>query len=100
MRLALYSSTLRSDKPNLVALQHPALLQLPTVLVCPLIEQLAMTPAREKIILDGVLYVVACDLLRPINRQTLRPMGELPPPDSERILKTFLQLLADLKNAD
>jgi hypothetical protein len=95
MRLALYCSKERGAHPNLVALQHPALVQLPTVLVCPIKEDLLETPARARIKVGGVSYVVACDLLRPVNRKLLRPMGEVAAPDSARILNIFLQLLAD-----
>lgn len=95
MRLGLYCSKAQGDEPNLVALQHPALVQMPTVLVCPLLEELALTPAREQVRIGDTIYVVACDLLRPINRQVLRPMGELSPSDSERVIQKFLQLLAD-----
>jgi mRNA-degrading endonuclease toxin of MazEF toxin-antitoxin module len=37
--------------------------------------------------------VVACDLIRPISRKALRPMGHLDPETSERILATFLLIL-------
>jgi hypothetical protein len=39
-------------------------------------------------------FVVACDLIRPINRKVLRPIGNLDPDTSSRILATFQLLLA------
>lgn len=94
MRLPLYCSTAKGTEPNLVGLQHPALSSLPTQLVCPLHSDISLTPIREKIRIAGQAYVVACDLLRPINRKTLRPMGELDPETSARIIATFQLILA------
>lgn len=94
MRLPLYCSTAQGTEPNLVGLQHPALSSLPTQLVCPLRPDISPTPLREKILVADKEHVVACDLIRPINRKTLRPMGELDPETSARILATFQMILA------
>ena len=93
MRLPLYCSTAKGTEPNLVGLQHPALSSLPTQLVCPLRPDISLTPLREKRRIAGQAYVVACDLLRPINRKPLRPMGHLDPETSARIIATFLLIL-------
>jgi hypothetical protein len=37
---------------------------------------------------------VLCDLARPINRKTLRIVGELDDATSQRIIETFVSLLA------
>jgi len=94
MRLPLYCSTVKGAEPNLVGLQHPALSSLPTQLVCPLRSDISLTPLREKILIADKEHIVACDLIRPINRKTLRPMGELDPETSARILATFQLILA------
>jgi hypothetical protein len=94
MRLPLYSSIEKGTEPNLVGLQHPALASLPTQLVCPLRADTSLTPLREKIMIAEKEFVVACDLIRPINRKVLRPMGELDPDSSSRIIATFQLLLA------
>ncbi len=94
MRLPLYCSTSKGTEPNLVGLQHPALYSLPTQLVCPLLPDISLTPLREKIRIADKEHVVACDLIRPINRKTLRPMGELDPETSARIISTFHLMLA------
>jgi hypothetical protein len=49
---------------------------------------------REKIIIAEKEYVVACDLIRPINRRVLRPMGYLDSDSSARIIATFQFMLA------
>lgn len=95
MNLPLYSSTADTSRPNLVGLQHPALAALPTQLVCPLRENLSLTPLRVKIRWSESNYVVACDLLRPINTAALKRIGELDGATSEEILRTFQLLLAD-----
>jgi hypothetical protein len=38
---------------------------------------------------------VACDLLRPIHRQVLRPAGQLDERTSREILRTFFRMLPD-----
>jgi hypothetical protein len=94
VRLRLYSSKLGTDEPNLVAIQDERLSSLPTVLVCPLRSDLAMTPLRPTLSLEGKGYVVACDLARPINRKALHPVGWAESEDSQRIIATFHRLLA------
>lgn len=94
MKLQLYTSKPGAADPNLVSLQHPGLAVLPTVLVCPLRPGMALTPLRVEIFLGGRSFVVACDLIRPINRKALRGMGELDKSASRVILGTFLRLLA------
>lgn len=93
MRLPLYCSTAKGTEPNLVGLQHPALSSLPTQLVCPLRPDISLTPIRVKILVAEKEQVVACDLIRPINRKLLRPMGHLDPETSARIVATFLHIL-------
>lgn len=94
MNLPLYSSTPDLSRPNLVGLQHPDLAGLPTQLVCPLRENLTLTPLRARIQWGGFEFVVACDLLRPINSMALKRLGELGAVDSLKILTTFKFLLA------
>ena len=94
MNLPLYSSTADISRPNLVGLQHPALSALPTQLVCPLRQNFSLTPLRVKIRWSGDAYVVACDLLRPINTAALKRVGELDSAASAEILRTFQLLLA------
>ncbi|MCX6973674.1 MAG: hypothetical protein NTZ94_05115 [Verrucomicrobia bacterium] len=94
MNLPLYSSTADLSRPNLVGLQHPDLAGLPTQLVCPIRENLTLTPLRARVRWGGIEFVVACDLLRPINSSTLKRLGELGVADSLKILTTFKLLLA------
>jgi len=94
MNLPLYCSTADTSRPTLVGLQHPGLATLPTQLVCPLRENLSLTPLRVKIRWSGGDYVVACDLLRPINTAALKRVGELDSTASAEILGTFQLLLA------
>ena len=94
MNLPLYSSTADISRPNLVGLQHPALSALPTQLVCPLRQNFSLTPLRVKIRWNGGNFVVACDLLRPINSTALKRVGELDGAVSTEILRTFQLLLA------
>lgn len=94
MNLPLYCSTADTSRPNLVGLQHPGLAALPTQLGCPLRENLSLTPLRVKIRWNGDDYVVACDLLRPINTAVLKRVGELDGTASAEILRTFQLLLA------
>jgi len=94
MNLPLYSSTAELAHPNLVGLQHPGLAGLPTQLVCPVRENLSLTPLRVKFRWNGNEYVVACDLLRPINTSALKRVGEVDPAASAEILRTFQLLLA------
>ena len=94
MRLPLYCSTTKGNEPNLVGLQHPALSSLPTQLACPLRPDIFLTPLREKILIADKEYIVACDLIRPMNRKTLRPMGDLDSESSARIIATFQMILS------
>lgn len=95
MRLPLYSSTAELAVPNLIGLQHPALASLPTQLVCPLREGIALTPLREKVAWKGREFIAACDLIRPIQATALKKLDELNESDSARILRTFQRLLAE-----
>ena len=95
MRLQLYTSKPGAAEPNLVSLQHPGLSALPTVLVCPLRSGMALTPLRTEARWGGRSFVVACDLIRPINRHALRAIGELDGTASRAILTTFLRLLPE-----
>ena len=94
MNLPLYSSTADLSRPNLVGLQHPDLAGLPTQLVCPIRENLTLTPLRVRVRWGGIEFVVACDLLRPITSSALKRLGELGSADSLKILTTFKFLLA------
>ena len=94
MNLPLYSSTADTSRPNLVGLQHPGLADLPTQLVCPLRENISLTPLRVKTRWSDGDYVVACDLLRPINTAALQRVGELDGATSAEVLRTFQLLLA------
>ena len=94
MNLSLYSSTSDISQPNLVGLQHPGLAGLPTQLVCPIRENLTLTPLRTRIRWGGIDFVVACDLLRPINSTALKRLGEVSESESVKILQTFQLLLA------
>ena len=93
MRFQLYTSKPRAVAPNLVALQHPGLAALPTVLVCPLRAGMSRTPVRVEVRWNEKRFIVACDLIRPVNRQLLRAVGELDEATSRAILSTFLRLL-------
>ena len=95
MNLPLYSSTLDLTRPNLVGLQHPNLAGLPTQLVCPIRENLALTPLRARLQWGGIEFVVACDLLRPIHSSALKRIGEIGESESLKILTTFKLILAD-----
>ena len=66
---------------------------MPTQLVCPIRENLAFTPLRVRIRWNGMDFIVACDLIRPINSAALKRIGELDPADSLKILTTFQLLL-------
>ena len=94
MNLPLYSSTADALRPNLVGLQHLDLAGLPTQLVCPIRENLSLTPLRAKFRWNGSDYVAACDLPRPINTAGLKRVGELDSTASAEILSTFRLLLA------
>ena len=93
MKLSRWRAEPGSVDPNLVALQHPGLVALPTVLVCPVRAGLSRTPVRVEIRWGGKSLIVACDLMRPVNRKLLRAVGELDEGTSQAILSTFLRLL-------
>jgi hypothetical protein len=93
MRLQVYTSKADASDPNMVSLQHPDLIALPTILVCPMRSAMALTPLRVEIFWGGGSYVVACDLIRPINRKALRVVGELDEQTSQTIVETFLRSL-------
>ena len=95
MNLPLYSSTADTSRPNLVGLQHPELAGLPTQIVCPVRENISLTPLRVKFRWNGSDYVAACDLPRPINTVALKRVGELDTTTSAEILRTFQLLLAN-----
>jgi len=67
---------------------------LPTVLVCPLKDAEPVTNVRTSLEWEGREYTVLCDLARPINRRSLRRLGEVDAETSERIMEIFLNLLA------
>lgn len=94
MRLALYLSVPQGDAPNLVALQDEALAALPTVLVCPLKERIALTPLRAEIAWGERTLIACTELARPIRRTALRPMGMLDEATSRLVMDRFLRLLA------
>lgn len=94
MRLALYASNARATTPNLIALQDEALSALPTVLVCPLKADVALTAARVAVHWHAEKLIACTDLARPIRRTALRPMGALDDATSALIMERFLKLLA------
>jgi hypothetical protein len=55
MRLQLYTSMAGATDPALVSLQHPGLTALPTILVCPMRSEFALTPLRVKVLWGGKL---------------------------------------------
>ena len=94
MRLALYASNMRATTPNLVALQDEALSALPTVLVCPLKAGVALTAVRVEVHWRRDRLIACGELIRPIRRTALRPMGALDEATSKLIMERFLKLLA------
>ena len=56
---------------------------------------MALTPLRVRFFYLGREWTAACDLLRPIHRQALRPMGQLDERTSREIVRTFLRILPD-----
>ena len=97
MRLRVYSSKPRGDEPNLVAVQDVRLTHLPTLLVCPIQRSLLPAPFRAGVSWREARYVVACDLVRPINRRVLRLLGELGDEDSHLVIEALLRLIADVR---
>ena len=67
---------------------------LPTVLVCPFRRDDTLTQVRTLVRWQGFVWIVLCDLARPINRQILTRVGTLDETDSRRVLATFGLLLA------
>lgn len=94
MRLALYCSTARGDEPNYVAIQDPALAAIPTALVCPMLRQMEWADFRTKIQWTDAIFIVTCDLARPVHRQGLRQLGELGEEASSAVMQAFGKLLA------
>ena len=94
MRLAVYSSVLKSAEPNLVALQDEAFSALPTVLVCPLKAGIALTALRVEVRWGPETLIACAELARPIRRTALRPLGLLDETISREIMQRFLSLLA------
>jgi len=94
MRLKLFSSKKGNLEPNLVAIQAPDLDMLPTMLVCPLLEEEQPTSVRTMALFSDKRYTVLCDLVRPINRRSLIEVGRFDEHTSQRIMATFLLLLA------
>ena len=94
MRLPLYSSTSRSETPNLAGLQDEAMHRIPTVLVCPLRTGLKLTHARLEIEHEKSTLIACPDLVRPIRRTALRFIGRLNEVHSREIMRLFLGLLA------
>ncbi len=94
MRLALYSSVPRAALPNLVALQDEKLTALPTVLVCPLRADIAITALRLDVQWREEHLVACPELARPIRRTALHPKGWLDDAQSREVMRRFYLLLA------
>ena len=95
MNLGLFSSKPDGEIPNLVAVQDPAFANLDTVLVCPLRTD-ASAPGRVLVVWRDAQFCVRCDLIRPIHRQVLRPVGELSASDSMKVLRAAHSVLGQL----
>ena len=93
MRLKLYSS-IGKQLPNLVCLQADDLEFLPTVLVCPIIENAPETIVRSQFISGDKAFTAFCELARPIRRQALRLVGYLDESVSRDVMDKFLRVLA------
>ena len=78
----------------MIGLQDEALINVPTVLVCPLQQKMAVIPSRVRIIWEGRELVACLELARPIRRTALRAMGHLDEWHSRQVMSRFLQLLA------
>lgn len=96
MNLPIYSSTVEKQVPNLVGVQHPSLYSLPTQLVCPVREDLSITPIRVEFTFNSRDFVVACDLVRPIRTTALHQIGVLEMAPSKAILTMLRIMFADL----
>ena len=95
MTLAVFASTARATEPNYLALQHPRLTDLFTVLVCPMRPNLERKVFRTEVKWGGTRYVVATELARPVNRGGLRYFGEMDAESSHQVMTAFLSLLND-----
>jgi hypothetical protein len=63
------------------------------MLVCPVRAGMTPTPVRVEIRWNEKSFIVACDLIRPVNRKLLRAIGELDEATSRTIPSIFLRLL-------
>jgi hypothetical protein len=93
MRLKLYSS-IAKRQPNLVCLQAEDLDFLPTVLVCPIRQDVPETIVRSQFAGEGELLTALCELARPIHRQALHLVGSLDESASRDIMQKFLRVQA------
>jgi hypothetical protein len=84
----------RSEAPNLIALQHEAFDDLPTVLVCPLKAGMPLTIFRVEVAWNGFSLIACPDLARPIRREALRFLGRLEDSPSRQIMIRLRTLLA------
>jgi hypothetical protein len=94
MRLAAYSSVPNSALPNLIALQDERLSALPTVLVCPLKSDIALTALRVKLQWAGQTMIACPELARPIRRTALHLKGWINEEHSREIMERLHLLLA------
>jgi len=93
MRLKLYSS-IAKRQPNLVCLQADDLDFLPTVLICPIRQDVLETIVRSRFLWEGETFTALCELARPIRRQALHFVGRLDEPASRDIMQKFLRVQA------
>jgi hypothetical protein len=93
MKLKLYSS-IGKEYPNLVCLQAEELDFLPTVLVCPVLENIPETIVRSRFVWEGQMLTALCELARPIRRQALLFVGNLDEASSRDIMQKFLRVVA------
>jgi hypothetical protein len=93
MRLKLYSS-IAKRQPNLVCLQAEDLDFLPTVLVCPIRQNIPETIVRSRFVWEGETYTALCELARPIRREALLLVGSLDESFSRDIRRKFLRVQA------
>jgi len=93
MRLKLYSS-IGKQEPNLVSLQADDLDFLPTVLVCPVRQNVPETIVRSQFVWEGKTFTALCELARPIRRQALHAVGTLDETASLDVMLKFLRVQA------
>jgi hypothetical protein len=93
MRLRLYSS-IGKEEPNLVSLQADDLDFLPTVLVCPVRENVPETIVRSQFVWKGKTLTALCELARPIRRQALHLVGTLDEASSQDVISKFRRVQA------